>query len=527
MYKALIVDDEPRILKGLHNIIQWEDYGIEIAGQAGNGAEALRMIEGSRISILITDIHMPEMDGLELIRQLKRRGLSVRTIILSGYSDFTYVKEAALLGIENYLLKPIVRDELSSTLLNIIEKIEHETNQQIHLRNASLILKNNILYRWLMGNISHVQLKERADLLQIDLNSQHYVVGLIKLIFEEDHEPVYKNLMNFACENICNELLTARTNVITLNDPNGLIVVIFYGDDACCTDQSVHDMLQECISAAGKFLKRDVFVTVGSHESDSEHVHQSYSNARQLMEYSLIIPPNSIVCYDQITGEPNVKNEKTKIEFDAFQTSLSLKDKEQAAAFIDDTFRMVGQMKGIPPLYVQNLSIEMLYRILSALNQLRIETATLLDGQDNMFIHLLKVKHLDEMRDWLKSIALKAIEKICSEEDSMNPLVKRVLDYLESNYSDNISLKTIAASFHVNAAYLGQLIIKEKNETFSNLLNMKRIEAAKELLRHTSLGLNEIATQVGYVNQSYFNALFKKITGAYPTRYRLESKEVL
>ncbi|WP_217592211.1 response regulator [Cohnella sp. GbtcB17] len=526
MYRAILVDDEPRILKGLMEIVKWEDYGIEIAGQASNGQDALRMIEQGGISILITDIHMPEMDGLALIRQLRHRKSTIKIIVLSGYDDFNYVKEASKLGIENYLLKPVVQDELASTLFEINHKIEQELNLQSELRSSAMILRNNILNRWMTGAISRINLTERAELLQIDLMSPFYVVCLFKILFEDQHDYTFRELTNYAFENICNELLSAtHSGVITLTDANGYVAVLFHGQHEECDEVVLHGLVARCIAACGKFLKCSVFATIGSRETDYYEVSKSYSNANQLMEYRMIMPADSIASYEQVEQRPMMNDISIHIDFDSFQSSVALQDENKAIAWLEEAFQIIGQTEGITPQNVQTICVEILYRILSALNQIKMNASMLLGDKEDGLTPLVKAKNLNEMKDWLKSIVLKAFYIIRHEEDGLNPITKRVLAYLEKHYKDNISLKTIAAAFNVNAAYLGQLIINDRKDTFSNLLNMRRIEESKKLLSSTSLSLQEVAENVGYVNQTYFNTLFKKIVGVYPTKYRLENAE--
>ena len=124
MYSVLLVDDEPSVLTGLRYVIDWDEYGVEIAGTASNGTQALELLRELPVDILITDIQMPQMGGLELLQQVRAQNMDLRCIILTGYDDFKYVKKAAQLGIENYLLKPVSPEELSETLLNTITKIE-------------------------------------------------------------------------------------------------------------------------------------------------------------------------------------------------------------------------------------------------------------------------------------------------------------------------------------------------------------------------------------------------------------------
>ncbi|WP_146762445.1 helix-turn-helix transcriptional regulator [Paenibacillus contaminans] len=255
-----------------------------------------------------------------------------------------------------------------------------------------------------------------------------------------------------------------------------------------------------------------------------QDAHRSYYSACQLMDYSLIYPPNIVVSYEEAAKSHFGAHRHAVIDHNRFHECLVKKDLESAMRFIDDSFRQWRSQDWMSPVIVQSSAVEMVYRSLNALHALNMDTAPLLDEEDNLFLHQLRTKSIEELHGWVKSVAERTIRMIVSLEESIHPLVRRVSAYVDDLYSENISLKTIAHTFNVNAAYLGQLFIKEKNETFSSYLNMKRIEKAKEMLCSTSLELQEIAESVGYVNQSYFNSIFKKATGIYPTKYRLDHK---
>ena len=206
MYNVLIADDEPAILQGMANIIYWESFDFKIAGFAQCGTEALEIIQKEDIQILITDIKMPYMDGLELIKSIRNDGRNIKCIILSGYDDFQYVKEAAKLGIENYLLKPLSEVELVSTLQSTLQKIQQEHFMQSGVREGLNILKNNILQRWVTNNIDQNELQERATLLNIDLKCSKYLVIIIKdiTISSDNNHSVQK--WNASEKNVLNTL---------------------------------------------------------------------------------------------------------------------------------------------------------------------------------------------------------------------------------------------------------------------------------------------------------------------------------
>ena len=181
MYRVIIVDDEPVIRRGLRETIEWDALGLEVAGEAADGAEALKLIREIRPEILITDIRMPEMDGIELIREVKKLELNIKITILSGYSDYDYLKAAIRLGVDNYLLKPIDNDELISNLKNAVSEIEKEAAISLQIRQGTVLLRSNTLRRLVTGNISPEELKEKAEFLHIPLDAERYLCAVCSM----------------------------------------------------------------------------------------------------------------------------------------------------------------------------------------------------------------------------------------------------------------------------------------------------------------------------------------------------------
>jgi AraC-like DNA-binding protein/ActR/RegA family two-component response regulator len=180
VYRALFVDDEPLITEGLGNIIEWSAYGVLPVATALDGAEALRALHDLRVDILVTDIRMPVMDGLTLLREIRREGSDTRVIILSGYDDFEYVREAAVLGIENYLLKPLDRRELEKTVISTVARLEDPTNRRDLVEQGLDVIRNNLLLGAFFGTIAEAQLREKMEVLRMSPLSPGYTVGEVR-----------------------------------------------------------------------------------------------------------------------------------------------------------------------------------------------------------------------------------------------------------------------------------------------------------------------------------------------------------
>lgn len=178
MYRVFIVDDEPLICKGLRETIEWDSLGLEISGEAHNGAEAMSMIATMHPHILITDIRMPGMDGIALIKSIRENDMAIRILILSGYSDFVFLKEAIRLGVDGYLLKPIDPDELISNLRNLVTVIEEEMMKSSRIYQGMELLRTNTLNRLITNEIGRNEFEEKAELLDLQLEAETYLCAV-------------------------------------------------------------------------------------------------------------------------------------------------------------------------------------------------------------------------------------------------------------------------------------------------------------------------------------------------------------
>ena len=175
MYRVLLVDDEENVLEILKSTIQWQELGVELLLTAQDGQHALEIMEQQRIDLLITDIEMPCLDGISLIRQVRTLYPDTRCILLTAYGEFEYAREAISMGVENYLLKPVAKEEVEKTIKKALD------NLYIKRQNGENLLRENILHRWVEGNISGEELSERAMVLGVNLYLPEYcVICLIK-----------------------------------------------------------------------------------------------------------------------------------------------------------------------------------------------------------------------------------------------------------------------------------------------------------------------------------------------------------
>ncbi|KHF37280.1 putative response regulatory protein [Paenibacillus sp. P1XP2] len=234
MRSVFIVDDEPFILEGLNNVVEWEELGTTLCGKAYDGKEAFEQLRETGCDILITDIMMREMDGLELIRRLKPLHPHMKFIVLSGYNEFNYVKEGMKLGIENYLLKPVNMKELAETIQSTVQKMDNAERPAYWNAEELDILRDNVMNRWATGRIDPAELKNRLEFLDIPSDRSCYAAAVVREIAEMEEPagatPWYKaEADNRKVYSLCREMTEGGGSGICFCDTGGDIVIVYAG----------------------------------------------------------------------------------------------------------------------------------------------------------------------------------------------------------------------------------------------------------------------------------------------------------
>ena len=290
MYRVMLVDDEPYLLRGLEHTIDWGAYGLEIAAEAPDGFKALAFLETNQVDILFTDIKMPGMTGIELLKKVKKTSPQIKCVVFSGYNDFEYVKEAVKLGIENYLLKPIDEDELCATIEGIIEKLEYEAYVKADLENASRVLRDNLLIRWVSGNIGVDELKEKSSFIGIETGAGRYAAAIIRISghdtdFDEASVPESDSLRadHFKCitaKEICEGAAQKDKQCIVFSDLSDDVVLLFSNiNDG--PDERINGVLSGCADAIRSKMRCESTFSRGSVVKGCMEVQSSYAEAKK------------------------------------------------------------------------------------------------------------------------------------------------------------------------------------------------------------------------------------------------------
>ncbi|MDY3917918.1 MAG: response regulator [Candidatus Limivivens sp.] len=529
MYKVLLVDDEALIREAISENIHWEELGYRLMASCKNGREAMEMIRQDPPDLLLTDINMPYIDGMELTRMVYEEYKDTKVVIISGYDEFEYAKQAVKYQVMEYILKPITPQEMTETLLRIREKLDERRTQEANIRkiqgayNRNLpVLRGRFLNSLLLGKVDAKDILQKMEDYRVRLQGPSYMTAIV---VTDDLQPFlqksteYKeDLGYFAIYNIADEIVKNYSCGETLQDVDESTVLIFQGDAGM--EDMVLKVCEEIREAVKKFLNLECTMGIGLCVGSLEKLSESFADARKSLEFKFLLG-NGQVIYAKNLLEKRSRQDLSIPRFSG-QLVLDIKADNRSGINRDvqNFIQAVRENYGTRNrsiYYVQNL-------ILSIMNSL--DTSAL--NEDEIFSQEQALCNSIYQKEQLSEIAQELI-RFCeglagSLHDEKDSYCKKqaliALDYIEKNYWDSqISLNSVCNYLAMSTSYFSSIFKTYTGETFIEALTKKRIEKAKSLLENTTKKTYEIAGEVGYSDPHYFSSAFKKMTGMTPTEY--------
>ena len=517
MYRVIIVDDEPIIRRGLRETIEWDSLGLEVAGEAADGAEALKLIGAIRPEILITDIRMPEMDGIELIREVRKLDYDVKITILSGYNDYSYLKAAIRLGVDNYLLKPIDNDELIGNLKNAVSEIEKEAEVDLRIRQGSELLRSNTLRRLVTGNISLEELKEKADFLDIPLRAEQYMCAVCAMGRRSPSD---------ARERLSQRLLGDLTcglpdgRQVAFMDGDGNLVLLTAFDAPPVSRDGIRRALEALVARADREGGVALMVGAGRPVARVQDIHLSYESAVEGLEYGVFQNNSGVIWYDGVPEASLPSHAFDRIDTERMKGYIRKGDREGLKAWLDGEINALISEAAPPVSQVQNLMMHVAVRMTDGFHELYGSMNANARPINFDFARLFALKRFSDMRLWLFELCDGLFDANAAVLGRSSSLVGLAVAYIAGHYREGVTLKQVAADLHINTSYLGQIFRKETGSAFTDYVNALRVREAQRMLANPTLKVYEVAEQVGFTDYHYFLKIFKKVTGATPKDLR-------
>lgn len=528
MIKLLIADDEPLVQAGIKSMLNWEDYNISIVGTAANGAAAYDMIKSCDPEIVITDIKMPVMSGLELAKKCYEEKMSLPIfIILTSYEEFQFAKEALTYQVTEYLVKlELTAETLGDALTRAIGRVA-EVRQTAQLHDTSLnsvyLLKEQFFMRLVLNLFeSENQFLSQASNLNIDFSYAAFAVSYVEIRSNKLNSMSADKQLNLYTSSLqmVNELISKYIPCHVLSLDTKHFCIIFFLTDKLESDfkNIILNALKQISTMLYNYYSVTILSSVGSLVSVPLQISSSYQDAKQI--FSQVTPEKPILLFEDISGNMPLKN--------VFNMSLFKEDIRKAYAEFDekalyDIFTSVMELfESQPTHYVQALDAagNILYLSLSLLNNGEQIVSEIFQSKNNGYRSLYELTSVEQILDWLRLFRDGLCESFATHnKDYKNHIVINVKKYINDHIEEKLTLNKVAEAFNISPNYLSVLFSKYNDTGFSDYINQSKIEAAKKMMADGNLKVYEISDLLGFESAFYFSRVFKKVTGISPRDY--------
>lgn len=542
MLKIFLAEDEVVVRETIKRMIPWEELGFELVGEAADGEMALPLLIRQQPDLLITDIKMPFMDGLTLARLAKKEIPGLKVVILSGYDDFNYAKQAIGIGVEDYLLKPITKNALIERLSEIRSRYEHEKTQKEYYekfhREMQAYEKNSIrdfFEALVRGSMDMMEVYKRAEKLGLDIVAEAYNVLIFTMNCDEDFSGQRDEYSSWEAESL--ELLEnffAGHSSAMLFRSN----IFSYGVLLKGQRETIEENTRACVDEIRKILsrqdgRREWFLAVGQSVERLSQIQKSYHTASRAFSQRYLYDEN-ILYYDEMEtmehpgGQAETEDNAylQKVDVNALnpailQKFLSNGLQEETENFVKDYFYAIGQEPMESLVFRNYVILNVRFSVISFIKGLGCDTNEM-ESADTEEVLAESGKNMESAITYAKKMISQAIEIRDQNSGNKNrSILKTAVDFIDSHYmEEDISLNTVANVANVSANHFSALFSQNMGQTFIEYLTTLRMNKAKELLRCTGMRSSEIAGEIGYKDAHYFSYLFKKTQGMTPSDYR-------
>ena len=545
MLKIFLAEDEVIVRETIKRMIPWEDLGFELVGEAADGEMALPLLFRQKPDLLITDIKMPFMDGLTLAKVAKKEIPGLKVVILSGYDDFNYAKQAINIGVEDYLLKPITKNALIERLTEIRSRYEHEKTQKEYYekfhREMQAYEKNSIrdfFEALVSGSMDMMEIYRRSEKLGLDIVAEAYNVLIFTMNCEEDFSGQREGYSEWEAESL--ELLEAFFSENT----SAMLFrcnIFSYGVLIKGQKENIEENTRSCVGEIQRIFdrreqKRQWFVAAGEPVERLSQIQKSYYSASRAFSQRYLYDEN-ILYYDEMASmeKKNVTEDDStylqKVDVNALnpailQKFLSNGLLEETENFVKDYFYAIGQEPLESLVFRNYVTLNVRFSVMSFLKEIGCDTRTL-EQEDTEDVLSESSKSLENAIAYAEKIISQAIALRNQNSGNKNrSILKTAVDFIDSHYmEEDMSLNKAANAANVSANHFSALFSQNMGQTFIEYLTNLRMNKAKEYLRCTNMRSSEIAGEIGYKDAHYFSYLFKKTQGMTPSDYRKAREE--
>lgn len=539
--KVFLVEDEMVIRRGIKNSIDWEKEGYIFCGEASDGELAYPMIIKEKPDILITDIRMPFMDGLELCKLVKKELPNIKILILSGYDEFDYAKEAIRLGVTEYLLKPISSGKLLEALNGVSESIRREKEDKDLVRKYMEEMRENTEHekqkffeQMIAGNLSMADALETGKKYEMNLSAGMYNLLLFRFTLGEENRKSGELLgeAEYAIEK-----LTERLEYV-FEFQRGVEgwAFLLMADNEEQMSERVKELSKDLEEIMKNYSTIAYFGGIGQPVARLRELEESFREAERALAARFTMELNRIISVEDIRMAQNVDTlddieitsfgeiEKTRTMLEKF---LNNGAEDEIDEFVDVYINELPEENLKSVLMRQYIIMDAYIVMMSFCEKIEGIEGEMQAQSEELKNSMKTIQTLEEIKNYIRML----LKKIIGVRDTISGrrysnIIEIAKDQIRKTYmSDEISLNTIAAEVGMSPSYFSSIFSKEMGKTFVEYLTEIRMDRAKELLMCSSMKTSEIGYEVGYKDPHYFSYIFKKTQNCTPKEFRARGKE--
>jgi len=531
--KIFLVEDEMVIRNGIKNGIEWEKEGYKFAGEASDGELAYPMILKEKPDILLTDIRMPFMDGLELSRLVKEEFPDIKIILLSGYDEFDYAKEAIKLGATEYLLKPVSASELLNVLRKVADSVRQEKEEKELLKKYLEDMKENVEHekmkffgRLISGELSTVDAISAGKQYDMNLSACVYRIMLFKFYYTMNAKRQLGSIIK-ASEEL--ESMTAKVPYVhSFQRGADGWAFLLTADDEGQMQQRTERFSRRIQEMMDNFKELEYFGGIGSMVERIGKLPESFADADYAFSERFIGALNRIAQSNEMKSQQGLSSfevhnfgeiEQTRNSVEKFLNNGST---EEIDRFVEVYVGEISAENFKSILMRQYLIMDIYIVIMSFYEKMNVSDEDFSKEADSFKNAIQKIHTLEEVSEYMKEI----LRRVLDIRDTVSgrrysDIIKAAQEIINRDYmTEEISLGTVATKIGMSPSYFSSVFSKEMGKTFVEYLTGIRMDKAKELLMCSSLKTSEVGYEVGYKDAHYFSYIFKKTQGYSPKEYR-------
>ncbi len=500
MMKAVICDDDEIILKGLKSVIPWEEMGVQIVGVATDGRNGLQLIKEHHPDLLLSDIRMPYIDGLQLIEEGRKVRSDLMAVIFSGYDDFSYARRALRMGVVDYLSKPIDMGSLIQIVKACIHKYQEAESNSFHK-------KEQLLYHYVMcGGCNEEALMEIKD---------YYCVMLILEV--EVSTETRSQLITFFREQ----------GIYLINQRENRFELLILSPSKLTIQMQITNYWKEIRNRADQLGIATLLICgISNIYQGLENLNMCHKQAQEALQWGYIKEGMQVLYYKDIKKLEQPKDFYVEVEYDLIPT-IKKGDKKQLEEQLRELEKKLQIVGADSYLYLQFFGSNLYSNIQRELAKNEILFEQVFENPVEEFRKLIEYKTIHQAVKGLREKLFAICDYVIQQnEKAYSPPILKALQYIEGHFMDSqLAMDKIINVVHISPGHFSTLFKQEVGITFTDYLNQCRMEEAKKLISLSDIKIYQVAMECGYDNIPYFSTAFKKYTGYSPSEYKSKIKE--